>query len=101
MTAEVEYHNKLSHTWVVTLDVPGQWPDQRKRYGSIVYRPTRLSFSAHSFDGGKLKFVGASISGPRINKGGLGVVVADVHYYNPMDLPEWALKLVEGFMATV
>src|ERR1039457_6939001 len=100
MTAEVEYHNKLSHTWVVTLDVPGQWPDQRKRYGSIVYRPTRLSLSAESYDGGGLKSVRATISGPRVLKSGLGMYIGD-DYYDMRDLPEWAVKLVEGFTAQV
>jgi hypothetical protein len=101
MTANVEYHNTLTHRWMVTLDEPGEWPDQSKTYGSRqVFRPVRLSFSAESADGEGLRSIRATISGPRVLKSGLGMYIGD-DYYNMRDLPEWALKLVEGFMATV
>jgi hypothetical protein len=101
MTANVEYHNVLRHNWVVTLDEPGEWPDMKKMYGGRQeYKPVRLSFSAESHNGEQLRSIRATISGPRVLKSGLGAPIAQ-EYYNFRDLPEWALKLVNGFTATV
>jgi hypothetical protein len=101
MIANVEYHNRLIHRWVITLDEPGEWPNQTKHYGGRQeFVPMRLSFSAESENGGPLKSLRVTITGPRVLKSGLGMYIGE-DYYNPRDLPEWALKLVEGFTAQV
>jgi hypothetical protein len=99
----VEHHDNLKHYWIVNLeDTDEEWPVQKKQYGGRQeFKPVRLSFRAESRDGGHLKVSVMTISGPRLIKSGYDGAHIGQDYWNIKDLPEWALKLVEGFMAQV
>jgi hypothetical protein len=97
---DVEYHIRVSRHWqIFRVEGDPEWPDVVKHYTKMTYRPRRLVFTADSRDDQEPEFGTASISGPRINKGGReGAVISDTFYYTD-DLPEWAQKLVKGLMA--
>jgi hypothetical protein len=97
---DVEYHVHVGRRWEIRrVDGDLEWPDMVKQYAEMTYRPRRLVFTANFRDDKEPEFGTASISGPRINKGGReGAVISDTFYYTD-DLPEWAQKLVKGLMA--
>jgi hypothetical protein len=96
---------RTNESWsfnVLRTDDDTDWPDELgKSYTSVgaKFKPTRVSLSFGRSNGGRVQLGTLNVYGPRINKTGLGAIVDNNYYGDPL-LP-WTNKIISEALAQI
>ena len=87
---------------MLRTDDDTDWPDaldRRYTRTGAQFKPVRVHVGFDRIDGGRIALGKLDIYGPRINKTGLGMIVDDTFYHDP--LMPWTNKIISEALAQI